>query len=143
MILNALDNQELPVHGDGKNIRDWLHIDDHCRAIDLVLHKGRPGEIYNVASNKELENIDLVEYILDKLNCSKNLVRFILNHPEYDQKYSVDISKIRNELGWVPKIKFETGIEQTIDWYKDNSEWISEIASGEYLKNFKFQEKVR
>lgn len=136
MILNALENKELPVHGDGKNIRDWLHVEDHCHAIDVVLHKGKPGEIYNVASQKKMENIELVEYILDKLNCSKNLVRFILNHPEYDQKYAVDISKIRNELGWSPKIKFDDGIEQTIQWYKTNRKWLNDISSGDYLKNF-------
>ncbi len=136
MIYNALNNKELPVYGDGKNIRDWIHVEDHCRAIDLVLHKGKLGGIYNVGANNEWENLNLVEYILDKMNCSRSLISFVLDRKGHDLRYSIDSSKIKNELGWKPTIEFEDGLAQTIMWYKSHTDWVENIHSGEYMNYY-------
>ena len=136
MIYNSLHNKELPVFGDGKYIRSWLHVQDHCRAIDLVLHSGKTGEIYNVGSDDEWENLQLVEYILEKLGKPKSLIQYVLDRPGHDFRYSLDFSKIKNELGWKPQIKFENGLEQTIEWYKTHLDWVEEIYSGEYMNYY-------
>ncbi len=136
IIYNALKNKELPVFGDGTNIRNWMHVDDHCRAIDLVLHKGRPGEIYNVGADNEWENIKLVKHILKELKLPNDLIQFVIDRKGHDFRYSLDSSKIKQELGWKTTIDFKDGIKQTIDWYKSHLDWIEEIQSGEYMKYF-------
>jgi dTDP-glucose 4,6-dehydratase len=132
MINNCLNNKELPLYGDGKQIRDWLHVNDHCTAIDSVLHKGIEGEIYNIGGNNEKANIDIVKLIVNKLNKSRSLIRFIKDRPGHDRRYAIDNTKITKHLGWKPSYTFERGIEETINWYLDNQKWIKNIVSGDY-----------
>ncbi|MCM3763499.1 dTDP-glucose 4,6-dehydratase [Neobacillus niacini] len=139
MIINALNDKELPVYGDGLNVRDWLHVEDHCQAIDLVLHKGRDGEVYNVGGNNERTNIDIVKTILKHLGKPESLIKFVKDRPGHDRRYAIDATKLRTELGWSPKYNFDTGIEQTINWYLNNREWWENIISGEYQDYFKSQ----
>ena len=136
MISNALEDKSLPVYGDGKNIRDWLHVYDHCTAIDLVLHKGKIGEVYNIGGNNEKQNIEIVKLILDNLNKPETLIEYVKDRPGHDQRYAIDSSKIQKELGWKPKYTFETGIKETIKWYLNNLEWIKKVKSGEYQKYY-------
>jgi dTDP-glucose 4,6-dehydratase len=139
MIINALHDKELPVYGDGLNIRDWLHVEDHCQAIDLVLHNGRDGEVYNVGGNNERTNIHIVKTILEQLGKPESLIKYVKDRPGHDRRYAIDATKLRTELGWKPKYTFETGIKQTIDWYLNNQEWWEKIISGEYQDYFKSQ----
>ena len=139
MIINALHDKELPVYGNGLNVRDWLHVEDHCQAIDLVLHNGRNGEVYNVGGNNERTNIDIVKTILKQLGKPESLIKYVKDRPGHDLRYAIDATKLREELGWKPKYTFETGIEQTIKWYLDNQDWWQNIISGEYQEYFKSQ----
>lgn len=139
MIINALNDKELPIYGDGLNIRDWLHVEDHCQAIDLVLHNGRNGEVYNVGGNNERTNIEIVKTILKHLGKPESLMKFVKDRPGHDRRYAIDATKLRTELGWSPKYNFETGIEQTINWYLNNREWWENIISGEYQEYVKSQ----
>jgi len=139
MIINALHDKELPIYGDGLNIRDWLHVEDHCQAIDLVLHNGRNGEVYNVGGNNERTNIEIVKTILKHLNKPESLMKFVKDRPGHDRRYAIDATKLRTELGWSPKYNFDTGIEQTINWYLTNREWWENIISGEYQEYVKSQ----
>jgi dTDP-glucose 4,6-dehydratase len=134
MISNALNDKALPVYGDGLNIRDWLYVEDHCSAIDLVLHKGVDGEVYNIGGNNERTNIQIVKTILQELGKPESLIQFVQDRPGHDRRYGIDATKIRTELGWQPKHNFETGIKETIRWYLDNQEWWKRIQSGEYQK---------
>lgn len=136
MITNALENKPLPVYGDGLNVRDWIHVLDHCRAVDLVLHRGRAGEVYNIGGNSERRNIEIVELILRELGRDESLIRFVEDRPGHDRRYAIDASKIRNELGWKPLYSFEEGIRETIRWYIDNRDWWENIKSGEYLRYY-------
>jgi dTDP-glucose 4,6-dehydratase len=139
MIINALHDKELPVYGDGLNIRDWLYVEDHCQAIDLVLHNGRDGEVYNVGGNNERTNIHIVKTILKQLGKPESLIKYVKDRPGHDRRYAIDATKLRDELGWEPKHTFETGIKETIQWYLDNQEWWKKIISGEYQDYFKSQ----
>jgi len=136
MITNALENKPLPVYGDGMNVRDWIHVLDHCRAVDLVLHRGRVGEVYNIGGNSERRNIEIVELIVRELDRDESLIRFVEDRPGHDRRYAIDASKIRNELGWRPLYSFEEGIRETIRWYIDNRDWWENIKSGEYLRYY-------
>lgn len=136
MINNALQNKPLPVYGDGKQIRDWLHVEDHCSAIDAVLHDGRAGEVYNIGGNNEKENIEIVKLILEKLGKSAQLITFVKDRLGHDRRYAIDNSKISKELGWSPSYTFEHGIDETILWYLKNRGWMEEILSGDYLKYY-------
>ena len=136
MITNALENKPLPVYGDGMNVRDWIHVLDHCRAVDLVLHRGRVGEVYNIGGNSERRNIEIVELIVRELGRDESLIRFVEDRPGHDRRYAIDASKIRNELGWKPLYSFEEGIRETIRWYIDNRDWWENIKSGEYLRYY-------
>lgn len=143
MVINAMNEKPLPVYGDGLNIRDWLHVEDHCQAIDLVLHKGRNGEVYNVGGNNERTNIDIVKTILKYLNKPESLIRFVTDRPGHDRRYAIDATKLREELGWKPKYTFETGIKETIKWYQDNQQWWENIISGNYQEYFEKQYSLR
>ena len=132
MILNALEDKPLPVYGDGKNVRDWLYVEDHCRAIELILENGRVGEVYNVGGHHEKQNIEVVKTILHALGKSEELIAFVKDRPGHDRRYAIDPTKIETELGWKPKYNFDTGIAQTIQWYLDNEDWWKHIISGEY-----------
>jgi len=135
MIINALADKPLPVYGDGKNVRDWLYVEDHCKAIDLIIHDGKIGEVYNVGGHNEMANIDIVKLILQKLNKPESLITFVEDRKGHDRRYAIDPTKIHNELGWLPDTKFADGIEKTIDWYLSHKDWWQEIISGEY-KNY-------
>ena len=124
MIKLALENKKLPVYGNGKNIRDWLYVEDHCEAIDLVFHNGRAGERYNIGGHNEKRNIEIVKLILKHLNKSEDLIEFVEDRKGHDYRYAIDPTKIKNELGWYPKTKFEDGIVKTIDWYLEHQEWL-------------------
>ncbi|MBX7041693.1 MAG: dTDP-glucose 4,6-dehydratase [Ignavibacteria bacterium] len=136
MIAKALGGEELPVYGDGKNVRDWLYVDDHCSAILAVLEKSRDGEVYNVGGNNEWYNIDIVKLILKKLGRPESMIKYVKDRPGHDRRYAIDSSKIMNELGWKPAHVFEDGIELTINWYVENENWWKKVMSGEYLKYF-------
>ena len=139
MITNALEGKELPIYGDGQNIRDWLHVKDHCAAIDLVIHKGRPGEVYNIGGHNERTNNEIVHLIVEKLGVSKDLIKYVADRPGHDRRYAIDPTKIMTELGWKPQYTFETGIVETIQWYIDNQEWWKNIKSGEYMNYYQKQ----
>ena len=124
MIKLAMNNEKLPVYGNGKNIRDWLYVEDHCEAIDLVFHNGRAGERYNIGGHNEKRNIEIVKLILKHLNKSEDLIEFVEDRKGHDYRYAIDPTKIKNELGWEPKTKFEDGIIKTIDWYLANTDWL-------------------
>jgi len=145
-ITNIMSGEDIPIYGDGLNIRDWLYVIDHCEAIDLVFHKGTNGETYNIGGQNEWTNIDIVNHICkimdEKLNSlpeksSKNLIKFVKDRAGHDKRYSIDASKIQSELGWKPKRTFEDGIEETIDWYLSNKDWIEDVKSGRYLQYHK------
>lgn len=143
MISNALENKPLPVYGDGMNVRDWLHVYDHCSAIDLVLHKGKIGEIYNIGGNNEKKNIEIVKLILQNLNKPESLINFVTDRLGHDRRYAIDSTKIQSGLGWKPKYTFETGIAETIKWYLDNRKWWERIKSGEYMAYYEKMYKNR
>lgn len=139
IISRAQKNQNIPVYGNGLNIRDWLHVLDHCSAIDLIIHKGRLGEIYNVGGNNEKTNLEIVNKILLVLNKPESLIQFVKDRPGHDRRYAIDASKIEKELGWKPKHSFESGIIKTIEWYLNNQKWLDHIINGEYLEYIKKQ----
>ncbi|HEY5123686.1 MAG TPA: dTDP-glucose 4,6-dehydratase [Ignavibacteria bacterium] len=136
MIAKALDNEKLPVYGDGKNVRDWLFVEDHCSAICEVLHKGKLGEIYNIGGNNEWYNIDIVKLILRLLAKSEDHITYVKDRPGHDRRYAIDSTKIMTELGWKPNYQFAEGIEKTINWYVENEQWWRKVMSGEYMKYF-------
>ena len=137
MISNALKDKPLPVYGDGLNVRDWLHVYDHCTAIDLALHEGKNGEVYNIGGNNEKKNIEIVKLILENLGKDESLIKYVKDRLGHDRRYAIDSTKIQNELGWKPKYTFETGIAETIQWYLNNREWWERIKSGEYIDYYK------
>ena len=132
MIVNALNDKPLPVYGNGENVRDWLYVKDHCRAIDLIIHKGQVGEVYNVGGHNELKNIDIVRTICKELGKEESLISFVPDRKGHDMRYAIDPTKIHTELGWIPETNFQDGIHKTIQWYLDNREWWETIISGEY-----------
>lgn len=131
-IANCLNDKPLPVYGEGLNVRDWLYVEDHCRAIDLIIHRGRVGEVYNVGGHNEMRNIDIVKLICDYLGKPYSLIKHVADRKGHDMRYAIDPTKIHDELGWLPETKFADGIKKTIDWYLDNREWWETIVSGEY-----------
>ncbi len=132
MIINALHDEKLPVYGDGKNVRDWLYVEDHCRAIDLIIHKGKVGEIYNVGGHNEMANIDIVKLICKALDKPESLIEHVTDRKGHDRRYAIDPAKIHRELGWLPETKFTDGIKKTIDWYLAHEDWWQPIIDGEY-----------
>lgn len=136
MIAKALDGEKLPVYGDGKNVRDWLYVEDHCSAISEVLHKGKLGEVYNIGGNNEWYNIDIVKIILKILGKGEEFITYIKDRPGHDRRYAIDSTKIMTELGWAPKYQFDGGIEETINWYVKNEQWWRRIMKGEYLNYY-------
>lgn len=136
MISRALADEELPVYGKGENVRDWLHVADHCAAIDLIIHDGKVGEVYNVGGHNERTNLQVVQTILKALGKPESLIKYVTDRPGHDLRYAIDPTKLETELGWKPQYTFDTGIQQTIQWYLDNKEWWQNILSGEYEKYF-------
>ena len=137
MISRALANEKLPVYGTGENVRDWLHVYDHCTAIDLIVRKGLVGNVYNIGGQNERTNLQIVKTILSFLNRPESLISFVTDRPGHDQRYAIDATKITEELGWKPKYDFDTGIAQTIKWYLDNQDWWQSILSGDYQDYYK------
>lgn len=137
MINNCLKGQQLPVYGDGMQIRDWLHVKDHCTGIDTVLHKGKIGEVYNIGGNNEKANIEIVKLIIENLGKSEEMIKYVQDRPGHDRRYAIDNTKITTELGWSPSYTFEQGIKETIEWYLNNQEWMESIVSGEYMNYYK------
>lgn len=136
MISRALSNEPLPVYGNGSNVRDWLYVEDHCSAIDLILHKGNVGEVYNVGGNNERSNLGVVKAILKQLGKPETLIRYVLDRPGHDLRYAIDASKMKDQLGWTPKYEFEEGLQKTIQWYLENRSWWENIISGEYKEYY-------
>ena len=132
MIINALNDKKLPVYGVGANVRDWLYVEDHCAAIDLILRKGRVGEVYNIGGHNERTNLDVVKTILKILGKGEDLIQFVTDRKGHDLRYAIDPAKIESELGWTPQTKFDDGIKKTVAWYLDNRDWWEKIISGEY-----------
>ncbi len=132
MIANCLNDKPLPVYGKGENVRDWLYVEDHCKAIDLIIRKGRVGEVYNIGGHNEMKNIDIVKLICKALDKPESLITYVTDRKGHDMRYAIDPTKIHNELGWLPETKFADGIQKTIRWYLDNRDWWEEIISGEY-----------
>lgn len=139
MIVNALNDKPLPVYGDGLNVRDWLYVEDHCSAIDVVLEKGKPGEVYNIGGNNEWKNIDIVRLILHKLHKPESLITYVKDRPGHDRRYAIDATKMKTELGWEPAHAFEKGIRKTIEWYVKNERWWRRVMTGEYQEYYKKQ----
>ena len=136
MIANALADKPLPVYGAGLNVRDWLYVEDHCKAIDLILQNGRVGEVYNIVGHNEMKNIDIVKLICETLGKPESLIKFVKDRQGHDMRYAIDPAKIHRELGWLPETTFKEGIAKTIQWYLDNKEWWEEIVSGEYQQYY-------
>ena len=132
MIANALNGKKLPVYGKGENVRDWLYVEDHCSAIDLIIRKGRIGEVYNIGGHNERTNLQVVKTIIKELGKNEDLIEFVTDRPGHDRRYAIDPTKMKNELGWQPETTFDEGIKKTIRWYLDNKPWWEHIISGEY-----------
>jgi dTDP-glucose 4,6-dehydratase len=139
MIQHALQDKPLPVYGDGLNVRDWLYVKDHCSAIDLVIHRGRNGEVYNVGGNNERNNLQVVQTILAELNKPESLIKFVQDRPGHDRRYAIDAAKIRRELGWNPEYNYGNGIKATIQWYLNNKAWMDGVLSGAYQQYYDLQ----
>ncbi len=138
-ISNALNDRRLPVYGTGENVRDWIHVLDHCRGIDAALRRGRVGEVYNFGGNTEKTNIELTHLMLELLGKPRSLIEFIEDRPGHDLRYAIDSSKAETQLGWKPQIDFRTGLQETIDWYRDHADWVTRIQSGDYAKYYEKQ----
>lgn len=143
MIANALNDKKLPVYGKGENVRDWLYVEDHCSAIDLIIRKGKIGEVYNIGGHNEHTNLEVVKTIIRELGKSEDLIEFVTDRPGHDRRYAIDPTKIHNELGWLPATKFDDGIKKTIEWYLTHQEWWKKIISGEYQNYYKKMYKDR
>ena len=143
MIANSLNNKPLPVYGKGLNVRDWLYVEDHCKAIDLIVRKGHIGEVYNVGGHNEMRNIDIVRLIVHELGKDESLITYVTDRKGHDLRYAIDPTKIHEELGWLPETKFQDGIKKTINWYLENRSWWEEIISGEYQNYYEKMYKNR
>lgn len=139
ILSNALSDEPIPVYGDGRNVRDWIYVEDHCRAIMLALEKGRPGAVYNVGARNERRNLDVVESLLDAVGKPRSLIRFVKDRLGHDRRYAIDPTLIESELGWRPRETWESGLKKTIDWYKENSRWIERTRSGAYQEYYREQ----
>lgn len=137
MIANALNDKALPVYGEGLNVRDWLYVEDHCKAIDLIIHNGKEGEVYNIGGHNEKANIDIVKTILKILDKPESLITYVADRKGHDMRYAIDPTKIHSELGWLPETKFDDGIVKTVNWYLENKPWWEKIISGEYMEYYK------
>ena len=143
LIANAVNDKPIPVYGDGSNVRDWLYVEDHCSALDVVLHKGTVGGVYNIGGHNEWKNIDIVKLVLKEIGKPESLITYVKDRPGHDKRYAIDAAKIKNELGWVPAYQFENGIKKTIQWYLQNKQWWERIISGDYKKYYEAQYSER
>ncbi|WP_174614786.1 dTDP-glucose 4,6-dehydratase [Virgibacillus ihumii] len=136
MINNVREGREIPIYGDGQNVRDWIYVEDHSRALDRVLHDGKPGEIYNIGSNNEHSNLDMAKMLLNLMDAPESLITFVPDRKGHDFRYAIDASKISTELGWEPGYSFETGLQETVDWYRNNQDWLNHVVSGDYREYY-------
>lgn len=143
MISNALNDKELPVYGKGENVRDWLYVEDHCIAIDLIIRKGTVGEVYNIGGHNERTNLEVVKTVLAELHKPESLITYVTDRPGHDRRYAIDPTKIHKELGWLPATSFDEGIKKTVKWYLDNRTWWENIISGEYANYYEKMYKNR
>jgi dTDP-glucose 4,6-dehydratase len=143
LIANAVNDKPIPVYGDGSNVRDWLYVEDHCSALDVVLHKGTVGGVYNIGGHNEWKNIDIVKLVLKEIGKPESLITYVKDRPGHDKRYAIDAAKIKDELGWVPAYQFENGIKKTIQWYLQNKQWWERIISGDYKKYYEAQYSER
>jgi dTDP-glucose 4,6-dehydratase len=143
MIANALRDLPLPVYGDGKNVRDWIHVEDHCRGLLAALERGKPGEVYNFGASSERRNIEIVKQVLAALGKPESLIQYVKDRPGHDRRYAIDASKVRRELGWAPRHAFEAALEGTVRWYVEHRAWWERILTGEYLKYYEKQYGAR
>lgn len=137
MLANAMNDEPLPVYGDGRNIRDWIYVDDHCRAIWLIYERGSTGEVYNIGARNERRNIDVVQALLDALGKPHDLIRFVTDRPGHDRRYAIDPTKIETAIGWSPRLSWKDGLDKTIDWYRTNQNWVDHIRNGEYREYYR------
>ena len=138
-ITNLMEGKKVPVYGDGMNVRDWLYVEDHCEAIDFIIQKGKIGETYCIGGNSEKTNIEITKKIIELMGKSEDSIEYVKDRPGHDRRYAIDFSKIKNELGWTPKVSFEEGLQKTIEWYKNNESWWKNIKSGDYQKYYEKQ----
>jgi len=138
-VTNLLTNKKIPVYGDGLNVRDWIHVSDHCRAILAVTEKGAPGQVYNIGGDNERTNLELTKMLLDALDKDQTMLQYVTDRPGHDRRYAIDASKIQNELGWRPTVDFADGLKQTVQWYIDNQKWWQAVKTGDYLKYYQKQ----
>jgi len=138
-ITNLIEGKKVPVYGDGRQVRDWLYVEDHCEAIDLIIHKGKIGETYCVGGNCEKPNIEITKKMLELLGKGEEMIEYVKDRPGHDRRYAIDFSKIKRDLGWEPRTNFDEGMKKTVEWYKNNQDWWREIKSGEYLKYYEKQ----
>ncbi len=143
MIINALQNKKLPVYGDGMNVRDWIYVIDHNKAVELVFEKGEFNQVYNIGASNEMKNLDIIKLILKHLNKSEDLIEFVKDRPGHDKRYAIDSTKIQNELGWKPQFSFEKAIQHTIEWYLNNKNWWERIINGDYQSYYKKQYSIK
>ena len=136
MFIDVTENKPLPVYGEGLNVRDWLYVEDHCQAIDLILQNGRVGEVYNIGGHNEMRNIDIVKIICQTLGKPESLIEHVTDRKGHDRRYAIDPTKIHNELGWLPETNFKDGIAETLKWYQDNQDWWQQIINGDYQKYY-------
>ena len=136
MIANALADKPLPVYGEGLNVRDWLYVEDHCRAIDLIIRNGRVGEVYNVGGHNEMKNIDIVKIICKELHKPESLITYVTDRKGHDRRYAIAPDKIKEEIGWYPETMFKEGIKKTIAWYFEHEDWMERVTSGDYQKYY-------
>src|SRR5512134_2740744 len=136
MIANASEDRELPVYGDGQNVRDWLYVEDHCEALLTVLERGRPGEVYNIGGDNEYPNLEIVRLILSTLGKPESLIRFVKDRPGHDRRYAIDAGKIQRELGWAPRFRFEEALPRTVEWYRTHAGWLQRVRSGAYREYY-------
>ena len=139
IITNLMEGKKIPIYGDGMQVRDWLHVQDHCRAIDTIIYKGKIGETYCIGGNGEKPNIEIARTILSAMGLGEDMIEYVEDRKGHDRRYAIDFSKIKNELGWTPQVKFEDGIAQTIEWFKNNENWWKNVKSGEYQKYYDMQ----
>jgi dTDP-glucose 4,6-dehydratase len=139
MISNAMNNEPLPVYGDGRNVRDWIFVEDHCRAIWMIYEKGKSGEAYNIGARNERENLDVVKSILDALGKPHDLIKFVKDRLGHDRRYAIDPAKIETEIGWKPQVSWEEGLQKTIRWYQENQDWVKRIRNGDYRDYYQMQ----
>ncbi len=139
VINNAINNKKIPLYGDGLNVRDWIHVEDHCRGIAKVLEKGQPGEIYNFGGDSEVTNLNIIKIILEILNCNEDLIEYVKDRPGHDKRYAIDFKKAKKDLNWTPKISFSEGLEKTVNWYVNNSFWLNSVISGDYKNYYNLQ----